>query len=184
MEQWKEVQNTNGKILISSTGRIKSLLRDDTGRILKPQLDHKGYRRISVTIDGHKMTYKVHRLVAQAFIPNTDNKPQVNHIDGNKNNNAVENLEWVTNQENCNHAINAGLWDSVIAGSRAENAKRMKKIKAIDINTGDVKVFNSISSAEHYFNSRHICDVLKGKRSKCKGHRFIYAEGSDADCQH
>ena len=159
-------------------GRVRSNLRD--GRILKASPDRKGYMRLRVTLDGVKHSYKVHRLVAMAFVPNPEDKPQVNHIDGNKNNNSADNLEWVTNRENARHAIDTGLFDSVIAGSLAENERRKKKIIATNIVTGEVKHYDSIAEAERELKTRHITSVLKGKRSKAAGHTFSYAEGGDA----
>lgn len=70
---------------------------------VKVETTSKGYLRVPLFKDGKRKWHKVHRLVAQAFIPNPDNKPQVNHIDGNKQNNSVTNLEWVTDEENKLH---------------------------------------------------------------------------------
>lgn len=81
----------------------------------------KGYHRVTLTIDkGKKKTFLVHRLIAQKFIPNPDNLPQVNHIDGNKDNNHVNNLEWVDNQTNTDHAVATGL---VPRGKARSNAR-------------------------------------------------------------
>lgn len=181
MERWKEVPNTNGKILISDKGRVRSLLRDD--RILKTQKDRKGYPRVRITINRKKRAYRVHRLVASAFIPNPENKPQVNHIDGNKNNNCVGNLEWCDGRENCRHAIDNGLWESVFRGSMIENEKRKRPVIATNILTGEVKRFASVSDAQRFVGSRHVTDVLKGKRKKAMGYTFEYAEGGDASCR-
>ena len=86
------------------------------GHPMVPQKDAKGYLRIRLRygdVDKHgAVTYKVHRLVAENFIPNPLNKPQVNHINGDKTDNRVENLEWVTNAENTRHAIKNGLQDN------------------------------------------------------------------------
>lgn len=170
MEKWKEIEGSNKKFFVSDQGRIKSNLRN--GTILKSQTDAKGYHRIRVTINGVKHTFKVHREVAKAFLPNPRHLPQVNHIDGNKNNNTVSNLEWVTNRDNALHALSIGLWESVVRGSKAENEKRKKRVVATN---GNEKLeFESVSSAERYFNSRHIVDVLKGRRTKCKGWHFRY----------
>lgn len=179
MEKWKVVEGTDGALEVSSLGRVKSNLRD--GRILKTQKDSKGYHRLRITINRKKMSFKVHRIVAQAFIANPDNKPQVNHIDGNKDNNAVSNLEWATNKENAHHARESGLWDSVIEGSKRENESRKRPITATNYETGETLVFDSISQAEKALGSRHITDVLKGKRRQAKGYVFAYREGGDED---
>jgi hypothetical protein len=85
--------------------RDGEVINKHTGKHLKPQKNGKGYYRVRI---GKKLMF-VHRLVAEKYVPNPDNKPQVNHIDGNKLNNSADNLEWVTNQENRNHALENGL---------------------------------------------------------------------------
>lgn len=89
---------------IYNTGVVTNNLRE-----LKQETDHRGYNRVSFSVRGYTFHYLVHRLVALAFIPNPENKREVNHKNGNKSNNHVDNLEWVTRQENINHAINTGL---------------------------------------------------------------------------
>jgi len=170
MEIWKPIEGTNGRLEISSEGRVKSNLRD--GRILKVTKDKKGYLRLRVTLDRIKKCYKVHRLVACAFLDNPDNLPQVNHKDGNKQNNSVNNLEWVTNYDNARHAMKNGLWDNLIAASRRENDKRKTPVIAIDITSGNKIRFESIHAAEKALGTKHITDVIKGKRTMAKGFRF------------
>ena len=169
-EIWKPVQGTDARIEVSSYGRFKSNLRD--GRILKATKDRKGYLRVAITLSGKKMHYKVHREVAKAFIANPDNLPQVNHIDGDKTNNRVNNLEWVTNAHNCRHAIETGLWSNVFLASSKVNKARMTPVYSVDISTGERRDFGSVSEAERFFNSRHISDVLNGKRNAAAGQRF------------
>lgn len=170
MENWRAVEGTDGMIEISDLGRIRSNLRD--GRILKPTEDKKGYLRIKITLNRVHHSYKVHRMVAEAFIPNPEGKAQVNHKDGNKKNNAVSNLEWVSNAENMRHAYENGL----NRYHPEENNRRKTPVVAVNAKTGEKLRFESVSDAERYFNSRHISDVLKGKRDKAAGH-FFYREG-------
>lgn len=175
MEHWKVVEGTCGALEVSDLGRVKSNLRD--GRILKTQKDNKGYHRLRMTIKRERYSFKVHRIVAQAFIPNPEDKPQVNHIDGNKDNNAASNLEWVKSMENAQHAIRNGLWENVYKASLKENESRKRPV--IAFKDGKSIEFDSIGDAERTLGSRHITDVLKGKRKQAKGYTFAYKEGGD-----
>ena len=182
MEIWKALPGTKGMIEISNEGRVRSFLRGSE-RILKTQSDKKGYQRFSITIDRHKTTYKIHREVAKAFVPNENNLPQVNHKNGDKRDNKATNLEWVTNLENARHAIENGLWENVFAASRKTNERAKKPIVAYRIKDGayDFRFYQSIREAERDLDSRHICDVLKGKREKVKGWGFLYCKkGGDS----
>ena len=124
MEIWRDIKDYEGLYQISNLGRIKSLPRIKRNfninskqleeivlpeKIRKPQLTQYGYYRIGLTKNHKQIYYSVHRLVAEAFIPNPNNLPQVNHINGIKTDNRVENLEWCDNSFNQKHAFNAGL---------------------------------------------------------------------------
>lgn len=96
-EQWKPIEGYEETYEVSSLGNVRNIR---TGRLLKLLKHSKGYRRVHLHLNGCRTTYYVHRLVAYQFIPNVSNKPEVNHIDGQKTNNVVQNLEWVTMSEN------------------------------------------------------------------------------------
>lgn len=105
---WKKIyyNNIETNYSISDIGEVRN---DITGYILKPTIQ-QGYAHVTIYIDKKGKRVKIHRLVANAFIPNPDNKPYVNHIDGIRSNNRVENLEWVTASENTRHAVDTGLF--------------------------------------------------------------------------
>ena len=169
MITWKEVVGSNGEYLVSNTGTIMTA---KTGRLLKPTIDEYGYERVALFKMHRTKHYRVHRLVAQAFIPNPDNKEQVNHIDGNKRNNNVENLEWVTNAENMRHARENGLRGGHVAFCES----RRKPVIATSITTGETLEFESLLATVKYFNTSHVSDVLKGKRGQTKGWTFKFKE--------
>jgi len=172
--EWRDVPNFKG-IQASNTGLIRSIKRGFPYE-LKRFIDKKGYVRVSITnSEGKTRNKSVHRLVCMAFLPNPNNLPQVNHKDGNKTNNNVENLEWITNRDNALHAIRNGLWKTFQEGARRENEKRKKPV--IASKEGEVIKFECVRDAEKYFNSRHISDVCKGKRPHVKGWHFTYREG-------
>lgn len=109
MEEWRFVPGLEDLFIISSTGRVFSVR---TEKYLKYVVHPHGYRVFSTRIGGRSgkaKCYRIHRLVAEAFVDNHDNKPMVNHKDGNKINNHYSNLEWVTNKENVLHAKSLGL---------------------------------------------------------------------------
>ena len=110
-EIWKAIKDYEGKYEVSNLGRVKSLERTSRlnkkikEKILAPREHTGGYLRVQLS----RKDFYIHRLVAETFIPNPENKSQVNHIDGNKRNNRVDNLEWNTPLENNLHAIRTGL---------------------------------------------------------------------------
>lgn len=113
MENWKPVVNFEGFYEISDQARVRSLhdgRKFKAGHVMSPKLGKWGYFYVNLYRNGKfSKTLKIHRMVATAFVPNPNNKPEVNHKDGNKQNNLPTNLEWVTESENVIHAFATGL---------------------------------------------------------------------------
>ena len=110
-EQWKPIQEFNGEYEVSNIGRVRSMKRYKgvVGRIMPQTIQRKGYYAVTFWMNNKAYCRKVHRLVIEAFTPNPDSLPCINHIDGNKLNNHVSNLEWCTYQANMQHAVRTGL---------------------------------------------------------------------------
>ena len=130
-EIWKDIEGYEGLYQVSNLGRIKSLgkyihkLRGNIWtdeKIKKQHKDRDGYCRVNLYKNSKMKACMVHRLVAKAFIPNTENKKEINHIDGNKDNNITSNLEWCTRTENERHAYKTGLKNSRY-GKENKNSK-------------------------------------------------------------
>jgi hypothetical protein len=142
-EIFKPIVEFNGAYHVSNFGNIKTFNWRNTGReaIIKPAKDKKGYLRVGLILNGKLVTRKVHRLVGITFIPNPENKPQINHKDTIKANNFEYNLEWATNSENQIHAIKNGCVKSRMGikrpyikakGEDNENSK-LKEFQVLEI---------------------------------------------------
>ena len=118
-EEWRDIAGYNGEYQESNFGRTKSLKRGKV-IILRPALQSNGYLHVDLFKDGKSKIRMIHKLVAEAFIPNPLNKLEVNHLDGNKLNCHFSNLVWATSSENKRHAISIGLQKS---GAEHHNAK-------------------------------------------------------------
>lgn len=148
---------------ISNLGRVKQAGMH--GKIMKLQLKSTGYVNIKLCRPKNHKYYRVHRLVAENFIDNPENKPHVNHIDGNKENNSVNNLEWVTPLENIRHAHANGYYENII-GEKQWGAK---------LNEGKVREMRkrkeqgeSAESLSQYFNvnQTHVYSICNRKKWK------------------
>lgn len=139
MEEWK-ILNENKNYAISSNGNLKNI---KTNTIRKLKLGTNGYLNTSITINKKVKTVYIHRLVAQYFIPNPYNKPQVNHIDCNKENNNANNLEWCSQSENNKHIYNMGR---KISPAKGKYGKEHPKSKAVvQFKDDKVIIFDSIT---------------------------------------
>lgn len=172
MECWLDVvENSNYKV--TNTGRVR---RNGVDRD-KATRDRDGYPMVDLYKDGCRRTRGVHQLVAEAFIPNPEHKPEVNHKDGNKHNNHVSNLEWVTKKENCEHAWKTGLArpSYSMLGKKNPNAgRKTKKIRIVE--TGEI--FDGLKACEMAIdgNNRHINDCLRGRQETHRGYHFEYVD--------
>ncbi len=143
IEIWKDIEGYEGFYMASYCGKIKSLDRFvngnggskqfKKGKILKPFLTRKGYPMVDMKINGVGRHISVHILIAKTYVPNPENKPQVNHKDGIKINTAAWNLEWNTNEENMAHAIANGLRPIIPLGGYASKLTedQVRKIRAL-----------------------------------------------------
>lgn len=189
-EIWKDINGYEHLYQISNFGRVKSLerkvywgcnyktCRNEKERLLNYIKDKNGYLRCSLHKDGKQRNYSVHRLVAETFIPNLEGKPEVNHIDGNKKNNRVTNLEWVTSQENQIHAFKMGLQKI----RRGKDSSSAKAIIQYDYNGNLIKEHASISDALKFIGKKphsrlYIRKSCIGENRTAYGYVWRYKEG-------
>lgn len=180
MEEWKDICGFEGYYQISSAGRVRSLDRYARvcgggkrlvkGKILKPIRCTNGYLEISLNKGGERRVFLVHRLVANHFIENKSNFPEVNHKDEVIDNNCVENLEWCTSKYNANY------------GTRNERmmiGRETKPINQFHINGKLIKRWDCMMDAcrEYGADVSSMIRVCKGKQKTCKGFKWEYAEG-------
>jgi hypothetical protein len=167
-EQWKAIAECNGEYYISDHGRVKSY-KCGKERILKPYLIgvlSNQYLAVDLILKGKRKMPKIHRLVSIYFVENPNDKPQVNHKDGNKLNNHFNNLEWVTPKENTQHAWKNGLCES----TRKAVIKRRSK-PVIDILTN--KKYDSLTRACDHINESYNVHLGRHHQSS-KLQRFFY----------
>lgn len=161
-EIWKDIAGYSGKYKISSFGRLISVNGKYKGeRLLKPCLAKKeGYYITCLRINGGKEYYRIHRLVAVMFLENNNNLPSVNHKDGNKINNHVSNLEWVTTGENTSHAFRTGLAD--FKGEKSVNSKLKESDVLLirDLSNTGLSSSEIASKLNHIVSRRHVTDII------------------------
>lgn len=155
IEKWKLISKTNNLYAVSTLGRIMSM-RD--GRIMKTTITNKGYELVITHVDGKQKGYTVHRLVAEAFLPNENNYPVINHKDENPLNNNVNNLEWCSssynNTYNDIHIKNGIKRRGRPAHNKMKTTKKYenKEVLMLTKNNEIIKIFNTVSEASHYIS--------------------------------
>ena len=177
-EIWLPIEGYENLYEVSNLGRVRSLertvikkngsKRKVPGKILKPATNNNGYLMIRLCKNGICRAFLIHRLVSTAFLPTSDKKFQVNHLDEDKTNNTVENLEWCTAKENSNY------------GTRTKriSEKHQKSVLCVELN----QIFPSIIEAAEQLslNVGNLGSVLKGRRKTAGGYHWEYAETKTA----
>lgn len=174
MEEWRDIKGFEGWYQVSNMGNVRSLDRFIDyknrkgrvykGQILKPHVETLGYLSVSLTKNRKRIYARIHRLVADTFMTNEEHKAEVNHIDGNKWNNAVSNLQYSTHSENMQHAVKTGL------------KKRAYAVRMIDLKSGEtLKTFPSMHSAAVYLNEKSVSKIYRcvnGKANEACGYAW------------
>lgn len=163
-EIWKDIEGYEGLYQVSNFGNVKSLI---TNKIIKPSPNTYGYLNLCLFKNGRKKQITVHKLVAEAFIPNIENKPTVNHEDGNKNNNCVDNLSWATYSEQIKHAYDHNLRKKPYGkcnnmyGKYGNKHHRSKKVYQYNLNG------NFIKEWQNAYEIKRELGYSQGEINKC-----------------
>jgi len=162
IEIWKNIQGYENKYQVSNLGNIKTIKEwvgnkhcskyKQCDKLLIPVKDNAGYYCVSLWKNSKSKTHRIHVEVAKSFLSNPDNLPCVNHKDGNKQNNNVDNLEWCTFKHNSQEAVKLGLskpnYIGIMKGKFGKEHNKSKKVKQIDVNTGEIiNIFFGIEEA-------------------------------------
>ena len=178
VEIYKDIVGYEGLYKVSNFGNVMSFWSKKP-KLLKPQKENSGYLHI-VLINNTKSrkTFLLHRLVAQAFLPNPNNLPQVNHKDENKTNNRVSNLEFCTHKFNINYGTAQERRAKKIAKILINRKDESKPVLQYDKNGFFLKEYASIKDAERHtgINNANICDVCGGKRKTAGGYIWRYKQ--------
>lgn len=179
-ENWKPIEGYEGLYEVSNLGNVRSITRIINGRIYKERYLHQTvsgnhYKTVTLSYNGKQKTYAVHRLVAETFIPNPDNLPQVNHKDENKTNNRIVNLEWCDNKYNCNYGThNENLSKSLKGKPKSQRAlpvaRYSKEGELIAVYYGAMEAARRTG-----INQSNITKCCKGKQKTCGGYIWKYA---------
>lgn len=161
MEEWKDVQGYEGLYQVSNTGQVRGVKR---GKTLKPHKSKAGYLEVTLSKQNTFAYFLIHRLVAQAFIPNPEGKPQINHKNGVKTDNRLDNLEWSTRSENQRHRFS-------VLGQRGHTAR---PVRCVD--TNEVYPSAKLAAQKLGLCRSAISLCCLGKRKSTGGYHFKFKE--------
>lgn len=169
-EVWKPIAQFNGRYDVSNKGRIRSWINMGRRKLKTPEIrktgyNNCGYEYIVISYKSKQYTESIHRLVAITFIPNPENKPCVNHIDGDKTNNHASNLEWMTHKENTRHGMETGLISFESHGEK-NGMSRLTRNDVLDIrNTYRLGCVTQQEIADAWgLSSGHVNDIINKRR--------------------
>ena len=148
----KDIRGYENEYAITEDGKVWSY---KVNRFLATGTDRDGYERVRLRKCGKEKSCTVHRLVSEAYLPNPDNLPEVNHIDENKLNNNINNLEWCTRQQNCKHSAH----------------QKYKPVYCVELDT----IYESIGAAINYTGAKQITACLNGRQNTAGGYHWRYA---------
>jgi len=170
-EVWKDIRGYEGLYKISNKGRVYSLYKH---KIMKWKTNNRGYHTVGLVKNGKYKYYLVHRLVAEHFVPNPNNYPQVNHKDENKDNNCAENLEWCTNHYNALYGTRIER-TSNNRGYRLSREKMKKRVIGRSMSNGEIIILDAIKDGEKFgFDPTSIVHCCKGRAKSHKGFIWEY----------
>lgn len=177
-EIWRDIKGYEGLYQVSSLGKVKSLFRYK--KVLKPLKVGAGYFQVQLCRRKKAKAYLIHRLVANHFIDNTENKLHVNHIDGDKANNSVHNLEWTTPSENEKHSYQVlrKRPNKSRSGKYGKECYNAIAVNQLSISGEIINTYESSGMAERVSGIRHgnIWAVLKGRRHTAGGFKWEYKQ--------
>nr|DAW62262.1 MAG TPA: homing endonuclease [Caudoviricetes sp.] len=174
-EEWRNIKGFENKYMVSNFGNVKSLnyMHKNKSHLLKQTVGNKGYLYVTLNKNGKHWTYFVHRLVAQAFIPNPNNLPTVNHMDECRTNNCVKNLEWLSYKDNNLY----GNHYKRVSETQLNDPKKSKRVLQYDLNGRFIKKWESASEVQRKLsvNSSNIIQNCRGNVKTAGGFIWKYA---------
>lgn len=177
-KEWKDIPNYEGLYQASTEGEIKSYY---TGKILKQEISKNGYCKFMLCKNRKRKLYSVHRLIAMTFIENPNNYPIINHMDSNKTNNCVSNLEWCTQKYNMQHAYTYICIKPTWLGKKGKLHPSSVKIEQYDLNDNFIKTWNSMMDIKRILNidCSNISKCCKGKYHTVGGYKWKYTKSKN-----